>query len=67
MVSFKELCLTALTMLAECISSFIHHGLVYVVEIPPKDQKKSKHKISPKLLKEAKPQKQMVCKANSTG
>lgn len=40
MVSFKELGLTALTMLAECISSLTHHGLVYVVEIPPKDQKK---------------------------
>lgn len=37
-------------MLAECISSLTHHGLVYVVKIPPKD-KKSQHKISPKVLK----------------
>ena len=56
MVSFKEFCFTALTMLAECISSLTHRGLVYVVEISPKD-KKSKNKISPKLLKETKPQK----------
>lgn len=50
MVLFKELCFTTLTMLAECISSLTHHGLVYVVKIPPKD-KKSQHKISPKVLK----------------
>lgn len=56
MVSFKELCFTALKILAECISSLTRCGLVYVVEIPPKD-KKSKHNISPKLLKETEPQK----------
>lgn len=54
MVSFKEFCFTALTVLAECISSLTYHVLLYAVEIPPKD-KKSKHKILPKLLKETKP------------
>ena len=53
---FKELCFTALMMLAECISTLTRCGLVYVAEIPHKD-KKSKHKISPQLLQETKPQK----------